>query len=186
LQQIAAQTVLTNPAQWNIDTIWPTASFTYSLENDSVYFEDLSSNADQYLWRFGDGETDTVANPSHHYLQNGLYVVKQFVSHRCRIDSTAQVVNYVASNIVDKKLPHFRVYPNPVKDILKIELSKPDGFVLQRIELFNLNGVLVLSKNCNGSHTVPVSVDLSGVEAGTFLLRLQGAEGVYEQRIVHQ
>lgn len=50
-----------------------------------------------YLWDFGDGFTDTIANPAHNYALEGNYTVKLFITDRygCR-DSVNQVI-HVAS-----------------------------------------------------------------------------------------
>lgn len=41
----------------------------------AVDFIDFSLNANQWLWTFGDGTSSTAQNPSHVYLNNGLYTV---------------------------------------------------------------------------------------------------------------
>ena len=41
-------------------------------------FMDASSNANQWLWNFGDGTTSTLQNPPHTYLNNGNYTVTLF------------------------------------------------------------------------------------------------------------
>jgi PKD repeat protein len=41
----------------------------------TVTFSNNSTNADSYLWQFGDGITSTIAAPSHTYEQNGVYTV---------------------------------------------------------------------------------------------------------------
>jgi len=42
----------------------------------TTQFNNLSINANTYLWNFGDGSTSTLANPSHTYNTNGTYSVK--------------------------------------------------------------------------------------------------------------
>jgi len=56
----------------------PIASFTESGEPVSpatIIFQNTSENADFYVWRFGDGETTTLTNPSHTYNTHGTYLV---------------------------------------------------------------------------------------------------------------
>ena len=52
-----------------------------------VNFENQSDKADSYLWYFGDGDTSSVANPTHQYLQSGEYVIK-LVAKKGRKSST--------------------------------------------------------------------------------------------------
>ncbi|RMF24082.1 MAG: PKD domain-containing protein, partial [Bacteroidetes bacterium] len=41
----------------------PDADFSFSTNQDTAFFENLSSNADSLLWDFGDGNTSSEANP---------------------------------------------------------------------------------------------------------------------------
>lgn len=53
----------------------PTAAFTHTGE-PSVTFTNLTTGlATSYSWNFGDGETSTLMDPTHLYLENGTYNV---------------------------------------------------------------------------------------------------------------
>jgi len=62
-------------------TFYPTAvtSFTADTLNGcapfTVLFNNTTTNANNYLWNFGDGDTSTLANPSHIYSTSGTYTV---------------------------------------------------------------------------------------------------------------
>ena len=54
----------------------PTASFTFnpfmpSVTDPEVDFENTSTNADDYLWLFGDGQTSTISDPTYTYSDAG-------------------------------------------------------------------------------------------------------------------
>ncbi|MCH8319272.1 MAG: PKD domain-containing protein, partial [Bacteroidetes bacterium] len=54
----------------------PTADFTYTPSNLTVNFADASSPVlciTSWFWDFGDGNTDTIQNPSHTYTSAGTY-----------------------------------------------------------------------------------------------------------------
>ncbi len=56
----------------------PVASFTESGEPvtpATISFLNTSQNADTYLWRFGDGDSTTITNPTHTYDTHGNYMV---------------------------------------------------------------------------------------------------------------
>lgn len=56
----------------------PIASFTESggtVSPATITFQNTSQNADTYLWRFGDGDSTTITNPSHTYDTHGDYMV---------------------------------------------------------------------------------------------------------------
>lgn len=48
----------------------------YSVVDKQVAFTALATNADSYLWDFGDGETSTEKDPVHEYADGGYYVAK--------------------------------------------------------------------------------------------------------------
>jgi PKD repeat protein len=56
----------------------PIASFTESggtVTPATIAFTNTSLHADAYVWRFGDGDTTTIANPTHTYSAHGDYIV---------------------------------------------------------------------------------------------------------------
>jgi len=56
------------------ENIEPTADFTYTVENTTVMFEDLSVDTDGnitfWAWDFGDGNTSYDTNPVHTYTED--------------------------------------------------------------------------------------------------------------------
>ncbi len=72
---------------------FPIADFSFSeqIECDStiVSFTDLSIDGDVYLWDFGDGNTDTLANPIHAYYTPNTYQVSLTITDTLTgLDST--------------------------------------------------------------------------------------------------
>jgi PKD repeat protein len=65
----------------------PRASFIARPNFNVVTFEPNSSNAQRYLWRFGDGETSDLAQPTHPY-RVGTYQVTLLVYNNCGKDSS--------------------------------------------------------------------------------------------------
>ena len=72
----------------------PTANFNSLLVSacgSSVNFEDQSTNVpQQWRWDFGDGNTDTLPNPSHNYSANGNYNVVLVVSNSLGSDTISR------------------------------------------------------------------------------------------------
>ncbi len=69
----------------------PTANFS-SLSsvclNASTLFNNLSTDADSYVWDFGDGGTSTDVNPSHAYSTPGTYTVTLVAFTECYCTDT--------------------------------------------------------------------------------------------------
>ena len=61
----------------------PVADFAYSINLSEVTFTNLSQNANVYFWDFGDGNTSTLENPIHTYVDDGVYTVFLFADNDC-------------------------------------------------------------------------------------------------------
>lgn len=52
------------------------ADFDYTLVQQGIYqFNNQSINANSYVWNYGDGQTDTIENPSHEFEGTGIFNV---------------------------------------------------------------------------------------------------------------
>ncbi|WKV11889.1 PKD domain-containing protein [Marivirga harenae] len=74
----------------------------FSIENhvscigEEILFNNLTTNADSYLWSFGDGNQSTEENPSHQYQASGKYTV----SLTAKIDGECQEIK-VMENVIE-------------------------------------------------------------------------------------
>ncbi len=79
----------------------PVADFTGTpttiLERESVAFTSTSEYAATFLWNFGDGQTSTLANPVHTYMNPGTYTVSLRVENNLGNDSKTRT-NYITVN----------------------------------------------------------------------------------------
>ncbi|MEZ4930285.1 MAG: PKD domain-containing protein [Chitinophagales bacterium] len=55
-------------------------SLIININNNQVNFNDESYNAYFYTWNFGDGTISGIPNPSHSYLDTGIYTVQLIVT----------------------------------------------------------------------------------------------------------
>ncbi|WP_204346811.1 PKD domain-containing protein [Psychroserpens algicola] len=62
-----------------VDTQLPEANFAYSADEDDftlIYFQDLSSESNSYMWDFGGGDTSTEQDPTYTFVAGeGTYPV---------------------------------------------------------------------------------------------------------------
>ncbi len=64
-----------------------------SCNNRSVQFLDSSILATSYKWRFGDGDSSTLANPTHTYAADGNYLVSLTINNISIFSRTIEIVN---------------------------------------------------------------------------------------------
>lgn len=74
-----------------------TASDSIGCSPIEISFTDLSFNgtASTWSWDFGDGGSSNASNPSHNYLQDGVYTVQLIVADDQGCEDTLTRVNYI-------------------------------------------------------------------------------------------
>jgi PKD repeat protein len=72
----------------------PNATFNFvpNLKDYQFYDQSKAWKA-EYLWDFGDTNSDTAQHPAHTYADTGLHTVCLTVTNTCGTDSTCQVIN---------------------------------------------------------------------------------------------
>ena len=90
LQTIASNTVLDSLSVWNIFN----ADFNSMIIGDSVIFDNISSNYENFFWDFGDGNSSTDHSPVHTYLSGGSYDVTLVSStnNGCVVDTVTSTI----------------------------------------------------------------------------------------------
>src|SRR5262249_32944503 len=66
--------------------------FSYSVDNITVTFTDLSNSAIQWFWDFGDGGLSANQNPTHTYPSFGTYEVCLIAFNQCISDTICQTI----------------------------------------------------------------------------------------------
>ena len=77
----------------------PTPAFTTTANGVDVDFTDATVSTFgglEYYWDFGDGNVDSVANPSHTYAGSGSYSVCLWTTDSCGIDSVCITIDVCA------------------------------------------------------------------------------------------
>ena len=100
LQTIASNTVLDSLSTWNIFN----TDFSTVIIGDSVEFTNLSSNYESVLWNFGDGTQSILDNPSHVYLNSGIYNVKltTFTNNSCISDIENDTITITSTTAIEE------------------------------------------------------------------------------------
>jgi len=90
------------------------------------------------------------------------------------INSSATAINELNSNTL------LNLYPNPVKDVLNIELDKKEEY---KYSIFNFNGKKVIEGRFNNAN---YQIDLNNLKSGIYFLRLSSNKTIITKKVIKQ
>lgn len=150
----------------------PTVNFNFTVQGAKVTFNNLSTNATTYLWRFGNDTVSTLTNPVANYRNNGTYKVCLTAnnSQNCT-DSICKDVTLTKVSI--QELPEglkVRISPNPTNGFLQVDLQYFQPFQPKdKLIVTDLLGRQIVALTIlNNSNTL----DLSTFANGIYVLQL--------------
>jgi gliding motility-associated-like protein len=105
---------ISTSVQPNIVTVRPRANAYFVLQPDHVvvpsqpvFTYNLSANATNYWWDFGDGTTSTEMNPVHYYTNGGTFDVTLVANNQWNCPDTFTVVSAVTGEVAgDIRFPN--------------------------------------------------------------------------------
>lgn len=137
----------------------PTADFSViqNINSLNIQFLNNSVNATTYAWDFGDGNTSTVANPSHTYGTGGNYTVTLTASNgNCSASFSFDVLNVSTEELMNATTS---VYPNPTQGIVNINVQEAS-----QIQIMDLTGKVLMNEMRNaGNHQVNMDTFSNGL-----------------------
>lgn len=135
---------------------------------DIQFFGNLSTNAINYAWKFGDGGNDNVTNPIYTYTTTGLFTVELITTNSSCNDTayiTVFVYNSVGINDLESNAD-FTVYPNPANDIIIINSEIKNA----QISLTDNSGRII--KEITNNNLSQINVDVKDLSSGIYFIRL--------------
>lgn len=177
LRSIARTVVYDSLAYWQRFDAPPTAAFTATANQLTITFSN-QSQASRYKWNFGDGQTATLAAPTHSYAANGSYNVCLTAYSRCDSQTLCKQIrtsNVHVANIENHVL--FRTFPNPVQDRIMVDGIK----TRTAYKLYTITGVLCQQGILSERHA---HIDVQQLRNGMYILYLTGSHGLAEPKKV--
>ena len=148
--------------------------FNFSVNGPEVSFTSASTNAESYTWDFGDGTTNTEANPDHTFPGIGEYEVTLSVANECgfvTLTQTVIVTSTTAVDYLDESAFQMSVAPNPFHNQFMLGYDLSDTFNEAHVAIYNVLGEqLATQKLTTKSGTLLMGNDLS--QNGVYFLRL--------------
>jgi hypothetical protein len=175
-------TVTTN---LNVSSI--TAAFTYSLVSccNQIGYSDSSYGAPAVSWHWS--FTSTTGYPFQTSTQQNPFEYMGFGTNAVCLKVTTQLgcVDSICKNVYENiqginkysNGPELTVYPNPAQNNFTIQTTSTEKLTL---EMFDVNGRLVLSQNINGT----TNIDATNIVAGVYNINLTSAYGLSNKRLV--
>lgn len=176
----------------------PVAAFTpvsnpVYMPNATAYFNNNSTNSNNYYWDFGNGETSTDENPWTVYTATGTYTVSLISDNGlCGSDTTVMTVevanNNVSINELIQPLSELSVYPNPVKSDFTLTFNSLLTSKAE-LEIYNVLGELLLTRQVpinKGENSIQLNEVNYSLAAGEYLLRIKLDSYYYSKSFVKQ
>ena len=117
---------------------YPIADFDFTISEDTARFENMSLDATDYYWTFGDNATSNNVDPEHVFSQDSVYQVCLTVSNNCGSDSTCKVVPFFFSGIHTESESKVGVYFE--RPLLNIFIYSGGSIHFQSIRLLSISG----------------------------------------------
>lgn len=97
----------------------------------------------------------------------------------------AQTLDQSGPASITSKQPantEIKIYPNPAQDFVNFSIPEANNTLPKQIEIYSLNGKLVLRQNTVSSATG--NINLQGITAGSYLVRITSGDKIYTGKIL--
>lgn len=167
----------------------PVANFSVSVKDLEVSLTNKSTNADAFLWSFGDGNSSTEQEPVHAYAQAGDYAIVLQATSQCSTSEQTQSVTATAPVSTTDLWPddlRVQVTPNPNGGAFALWLQGSwEGTV--QVDLMDAQGRWIHRQSAAvGPQEAAIQFNGLGLAKGAYLLRIQADEGVQTLSILVQ
>jgi PKD repeat protein len=170
-----------------IKDIRPTANFTFGTSYLTVDLTNTSTppGLNNFMWRFGDGNTSTLRNPKNIYSTSGFYDVTLYVTNVCGTDSITQQVYVEILSVENLKSEfEFTLFPNPAKENLNINYSNLPNDVYN-INVYDSNGKLVLTEYQTLTNNGNLTIQINAFTNGIYFLNLNSkTETIFKAKFI--
>jgi PKD repeat protein len=162
----------------------PKALFDFRVTQNVVEFTNRSTNADKFLWNFGDGTGSNERNPPpHSYYRNNNYIVSLLVQNTaCASASQRQVPIFglTPSNDLDTE-GGIKIYPNPTDGLLYLDFTNVEKVDFQMI-ISNIQGQVIKSQKL--SKEALQVMDINDLAKGVYFLAFKNEEKQWVRKVV--
>lgn len=181
-QLISDNTLFNSTNDWNLNINKPTANFSESISGNTATFTNLSTsiaNTLNYSWNFGDGNTSSIANPSHTYTTSGTYTITLIASNCIFSHTITKTIQIGALSINENAVGTFEFYPNPTTNQITL---KVDNQLLGSVyTIYDTVGKSVLNGKISSELNV---IDLGNLSNGVYIIEVASEGNYFKNRFI--
>ncbi len=172
--------VYDNMEEWFIGAYDPIADFDFEVTDiKTVSFNNLSDNASDYIWDFGDGNNSTEMHPAHTYVEEGLYIVNLVALH-CDYADTIHTPILIGTTINENHDNNkLEIFPNPGFDKFTIMTQN-----IEAISFYNSAGQRVYPTKVQNGNSI--LTDFSGLPTGMYFVSVIKNSKTVTQKIIRK
>jgi len=156
---------------------YPSTSLTFSIDSLTVRFTSTVTCADNIRWDFGDGTSSVMQNPVHVYPNWGVYIGRLYGFSLVGSDTSHFTITMTGVESPDKT--RFRIWPNPVIDILNVQSPEIDDNYV--ISILDFTGRKLYECHAKGWQN---QINLSALVPGVYFIRLQSERGAIQRKFI--
>lgn len=159
---------------------FPTSDFEFSIDGNTVSFQNTSLDANIFSWNFGDGFTSDEVNPVHTFATNGLYTVTLNAGNPfCGTSISYDILINVSATNDLALLDWLSIYPNPFSSHIQVDVQ---GFLKEPIALkvYSSTGQLLHLEELSQTQTI----DLGNLPSGLYGFVVEHAGNSWYQIMV--
>jgi hypothetical protein len=166
--------------KWNVGKFDPRSSFNISQSGNSIQTINNSLYSSNYHWDFGDGDTSNLFEPAHSYASDGTYHITLTSSKCNKSDNydTNIVVN--TQSIYEFNKSNIEVFPNPVSDILNVNLNK--AYENTIIKIFSIDSKVIAQYSFLNKSKINLST--RNLKKGLYLISIEADTNIVWEKII--
>lgn len=153
----------------------PKTSLTFTVDSLTVHFINATKCADSVRWDFGDGISSTVGNPIHVYPTWGVYNGR--LNGFSLVGSDTSHFSITMTGVESPDKPRFRIWPNPVLDILNVESPVNDNNFA--ISILDFTGRKLFECHATGSRNL---INLSALAPGVYFIQVHTERSTIQRK----
>ncbi len=157
----------------------PIAGFTWNGVYITGVFNSTSTEADSYLWDFGDGSTSTDENPTHVFPWQGDYIVTLTVTSDCGTSVFTDTVSLLTVSIEENEAFEYKLFPNPTNGEVNISFAQTisDG----QIQVIDATGRILQTRAITNNMMI---LNLASYENGFYFVKIQANGETRTEKVV--